>query len=150
MAHAIEPRIRPFDMTGIERGEEGIARYVDRPASLVAMLRSTVERASDVEALVEVGAERLTYRELWERAARVAGGLRAAGVARGDRVASRLPNGVDWCLAFFGAQLAGAVIVALHGGAKEALDGGVAQGSGAAERMPRFAMLRLSFIALGL
>src|SRR5215217_2985459 len=114
MAHAIEPRIRPFDMSGIERGEDGIARYVERPTSLAAMLRSTVERAPDVEALVEIGGERLTYRELWERAARVAGGLRAAGVGRGDRVASRLPNGVDWCVAFFGAQLAGAVIVPVN------------------------------------
>ncbi|HKG16179.1 MAG TPA: AMP-binding protein [Solirubrobacteraceae bacterium] len=114
MAHAIEPRIRPFDMTGIERGDDGIARYVDRPDSLVAMLRATVERAPEVEAVVELGGERLTYRELWDRAARVAGGLRAAGVSRGDRVASRLPNGVDWCLAFFGAQLAGAVIVPVN------------------------------------
>src|SRR4051812_33647817 len=109
MAQAIQPKIRPFDMEGIERGDDGMARYVDRPTSLVKMLRSTVERARDLEAVVELGAERVTYRELWDRSARVAGGLRAAGVEPGDRVASRLPNGLDWCLAFFGAQLAGAV-----------------------------------------
>ena len=59
------------------------------------------------EALAETGdGPRLTYAELWDRAARVAGGLRSAGVGRGDRVAIRLGNGVDWVLAFFGTVLA--------------------------------------------
>ena len=53
-------------------------------------------------------------RQLWDRAARVAGGLRAAGVQRGDRVAIRLGNGVDWVLAFFGALMAGAVAVPVN------------------------------------
>ena len=63
---------------------------------------------------MEVGGGSLTYGELWEGAARVAGGLRAGGVKRGDRVAIRLPNGIDWVLAFFGAQLAGAVAVPVN------------------------------------
>ncbi len=114
MAGANEAQVRPFDMSGIERGDDGIARYVDRPRSLVEMLRATVERSPELEAIAELGGERVTYRELWDRCARVAGGLRAAGVARGDRVAIRLPNGLDWCLAFFGAQLAGAVVVPVN------------------------------------
>ncbi|MBV9206919.1 MAG: AMP-binding protein, partial [Actinobacteria bacterium] len=57
---------------------------------------------------------RLSYAELWDRAARVAGGLRARGVQRGDRVAIRLGNGVDWVLAFFGGVLAGAVVVPVN------------------------------------
>ncbi|MEO5901081.1 MAG: AMP-binding protein, partial [Ilumatobacteraceae bacterium] len=61
-----------------------------------------------------VGGERLTFTELWERAARVAGGLRSAGVRRGDHVAIHLPNGVAWVLAFFGCQLAGAVAVPVN------------------------------------
>ena len=52
-------------------------------------------------------APRLTYRELWDRAARVAGGLKADGIGAGDRVAIRLGNGADWVLAFWGAQLLG-------------------------------------------
>src|SRR4029077_1240109 len=55
-----------------------------------------------------LGGGRVTYRELWDRAARVAGGLKRLGVKRGDRVAIRLGNGLDWCFAFFGAQMAGA------------------------------------------
>src|SRR4051794_36575218 len=102
-----------FDTTGIERGADGIARYVDRPASLVAMLRATVDRVPDREAVVELGGgPRLTYRQLWDGAARVAGGLKASGVGADDRVAIRLGNGADWVLAFLGAQLLGAGVVA--------------------------------------
>jgi long-chain acyl-CoA synthetase len=109
------PRGRnPFDSSGVERGPDGIARYTDRPDSLVHMLRATVERAGDGLAAAEIGGGQVTYRELWDRAARVAGGLRGEGVDRGDRVAIRLINGLDWVLAFWGAQLAGAVVVPVN------------------------------------
>jgi acyl-CoA synthetase (AMP-forming)/AMP-acid ligase II len=102
-------------MTGVVRGPDGIKRYEDLPLNLVDMLRSTVDRDPSADALVEVGGgPRLTYGELWDRAARVAGGLRAAGVQRGDRVAIRLGNGVDWVLAFFGTVLAGAIVVPVN------------------------------------
>jgi acyl-CoA synthetase (AMP-forming)/AMP-acid ligase II len=105
----------PFDTTGVTLGPDGIKRYEGLPQSLVHMLRSTVERDPDREAVVEAGGgPRLTYRQLWDRAARVAGGLRAAGVSRGDRVAIRLGNGVDWVLAFFGTILAGAIVVPVN------------------------------------
>jgi long-chain acyl-CoA synthetase len=113
----VEPAPRgrnPFDTSGVQRGADGIARYTDRPASVVHMLRATVERDRSATALVEVGGEALTYGELWDRAARVAGGLRAAGVRRGDRAAIRLGNGVDWVVAFWGTQLAGAVAVPVN------------------------------------
>ena len=42
------------------------------------------------------------------------GGLRAQGIEPGDRVAIRLTNGVPWVLAFWGAQLAGAVVVPVN------------------------------------
>jgi long-chain acyl-CoA synthetase len=104
----------PFEMTGIERGPDGVARYTDLPRSLVHMLRSTVERSPGAEALVEIDGPRLTYRELWDRASRVAGGLASRGVGRGDRVAIRLAAGTDWVLAFLGAQLAGAIVVPVN------------------------------------
>ena len=103
-----------FDSSGIERGADGIARYSDRPPSLVAMLRATVDRVGDREAVVELGAERITYAQLWDRAARVAGGLKGAGVGAGDRVAIRLGNGADWVIAFWGVQLLGAVVVPVN------------------------------------
>ena len=73
-------------------------RYTRLPPSVVALLRSTVEDRPDHEAVVELDGPRVTYRQLWDGAARVAGGLRAAGVARGDRVAIRHGNGLDWVL----------------------------------------------------
>jgi long-chain acyl-CoA synthetase len=107
-------RIQPFDQSGIVRGSDGIARYVDLPRSVGDMLRLTVEQMPDAEFLVEVGGERLTYRQVWDLSARVAGGLRAAGIRPGDRVAIRLGNGVKWCLAFFGIQLADAIAVPVN------------------------------------
>jgi len=109
------PRGRnPFDTSGVERGADGIARYTGRPVSLVQMLRASVERDPGAEAVVEVGGERLTFQQLWDRAARVAGGLRASGLEKGDRAAIVLPNGLDWVLAFWGTQLAGLVAVPVN------------------------------------
>ncbi len=104
----------PFDRSGVERDGQGIARYTDLKNSIVEMLRSAVDEVPDNEALVELGGRRLNYREFWEEAARVAGGLKNLGVERGDRVAVRLANGVDWCLAFYGAQMAGAIAVPVN------------------------------------
>ena len=101
----------PYPLDGIARRADGVLRYTFLPPSLVAMLRTRVDTDPSGEAIVELGGPRLTYRELWDAAARVAGGLRTDGVAVGDRVALRLPNGVDWVVAFFGCQLAGAVAV---------------------------------------
>ena len=106
--------IHPFDESGIVRGADGIARYQQRPRSLVEMLRGTVEKRPNGEAVVEVGGERLTYRQLWDRAARTAGGLRAEGIQPGDRVAIRLGNSADWCIAFWGIQMAGAIGVPVN------------------------------------
>lgn len=106
--------IRPFDYAGIIRGADGVACYDGRPQSLIEMLRATVERSPNSEAIVEMDGDRLTYHQLWDRAARVAGGLRASGVKAGDRVAIRLGNGLDWCLAFFGALMAGSVVVPVN------------------------------------
>jgi long-chain acyl-CoA synthetase len=83
------------------------------------MLRERVDLAADAPAVIEVGGPEVTYRELWDRAARVAGGLRAAGLERGDRAAILLPNGLDWVLAFWGAQLAGAIAVPVNTRFKE-------------------------------
>lgn len=108
------PVIHPFDESGIVRGPDGIARYQNRPQSLLHMLRATVDKWNDKEALVELGGGRIGYRELWDRAAHVAGGLRGLGVRRGDRVAIRLGNGINWCVAFYGIQMAGAVAVPVN------------------------------------
>src|SRR3954463_15992690 len=104
----------PFDTSGITVGSDDIKRYSGLQQNLITLLRSTVETAGDVEGLVELGGERGTYTQLWDRATRVAGGLRAKGVEPGDRVANRLGNGNDWVYAFWGTLLAGAVVVPVN------------------------------------
>jgi acyl-CoA synthetase (AMP-forming)/AMP-acid ligase II len=104
----------PFPRTGISRDENGIPRFDDLPPTLLDALRSHVESRPDSEAVAEVGGGRLSYRQLWDGAARVAGGLRATGVRRGDRVAVRYPAGVNWVLAFWGTVMAGGIAVAVN------------------------------------
>jgi acyl-CoA synthetase (AMP-forming)/AMP-acid ligase II len=106
--------IQPFDQSGITRHADGIARYDDLAASLIEMLRATVDKYSTNEAVFEAGGERIDYQQLWDRSARVAGGLRDLGVGAGDRVAIRLGNGLDWCLAFWGIQMVGAIAVPVN------------------------------------
>ena len=83
----------PFPIEGVTRDANGVARYDGLPDSLLAMLKAQVDARPDTEALVELGGRRLTYRQLWDAAARVAGGLHAAGLKPGDRVAVRYPAG---------------------------------------------------------
>src|SRR5262249_10972117 len=106
--------IRPFDYTGITRDSSGVAHYDDRPNSLIEMLRATVDSSPNHEAIVELGGERISYRQLWDRSARVAGGLKQLGIERGDRVAIRLGNSLDWCLAFFGTLMSDGVAVPVN------------------------------------
>ena len=104
----------PFDDSGVRPDVDGVRRYQHLHESLVEMLSESVRADPRAEALVQVGGERASYAQLWERAARVSGGLREAGVSPGDRVAIRLSNSVDWVLAFFGGLMAGAIVVPVN------------------------------------
>jgi acyl-CoA synthetase (AMP-forming)/AMP-acid ligase II len=104
----------PFDDSGVRAGPDGVRRYPDLHSSLLEMLHDSVRADPEAEALVEVGGERISYARMWDRAARVAGGLREAGIRPGDRVAVRLPNSIDWVLAFVGGLMAGAIVVPVN------------------------------------
>jgi len=125
------PPTSPFDTSGIETDAHGIKHYVDLPSSLVEMLRRSTDAHPDREVIAELDGPRMTYRELWDRAARVAGGFRAAGVVPGDRVAIRLGNGNDWVVAFFGTIFAGGVVVPVNTRFAEAEVAYVVEDSGA-------------------
>jgi fatty-acyl-CoA synthase len=58
-----------------------------------AWLRELAADRGDAIAIVEPDGLGLPYAELERRAARLAGGLRARGLERGDRIASLVPNG---------------------------------------------------------
>ena len=66
--------------------------------------RVAIRHASELRPLAE-----WTWDELRARTAAIAGGLRAAGVGRGDRVAAYLPNAPDTVAALFACASLGAV-----------------------------------------
>lgn len=108
------PRIMPFDMSGITRTDDGVLRYTTLARSLLDMFSGSVQRHPDRECVVVLGGQRATYQQVWDRSARVAGGLRTAGVQPGDRVAILYGNGLEWCLSFWGSLMAGAVVVPIN------------------------------------
>jgi fatty-acyl-CoA synthase len=58
------------------------------------------------------GGETIGYDELAGRAARIASFLAARGIRRGDRIGLLMNNRPEWVETFFGAAMAGAVVVA--------------------------------------
>jgi fatty-acyl-CoA synthase len=76
-----------------------------------------LERRADINpekpALID-GARVLTYRALRDRVATVASGLRARGVARGDRVAVLSVNRAEYVETLFAAARLGAIVVPLN------------------------------------
>ncbi len=105
---------QPFDTSGIETGADGIRRYTGLRRNVVALLSDVAGRYPERTAVVEFGGGSVTYAELLERGRRVAAGLRAAGVGPGDRVALCIGNGLEWVLAYWGAHLAGAIVVPMN------------------------------------
>ncbi|MEV0359679.1 AMP-binding protein [Nocardia sp. NPDC050697] len=95
----------------LARGADGVLRYGNLTPALTELLDLQTHAFSAREAVVEIGGPRLTYRELWHSASRIAGGLQEHGIGYGDRVAVHLPGGARWVQAFLGALLSGAVPV---------------------------------------
>lgn len=78
-------------------------------------LRATAERLPDVEALVVRHQHfRCNYREFFELTGRVARGLMAAGVGKGDRVGIWSPNRFEWPVVQFATARVGAILVNIN------------------------------------
>ncbi len=86
--------------------------FGDRPPDLMALWQSVARRKPHAEALV-CGPQRLSWARLDEQVMRVAQGLRAHGVRRGDRVALLLHNSVEFVVASYAILAAGAVVLPL-------------------------------------
>jgi acyl-CoA ligase (AMP-forming) (exosortase A-associated) len=78
------------------------------------MLQMTARRFPEKEALVH-GGERLTYSDVAGRVERLAAGLRAAGLRRGDRIGIYLEPSVAQVLSIFAISQAGGVFVPING-----------------------------------
>jgi long-chain acyl-CoA synthetase len=82
-------------------------------ASLTSLLDDAAADQSDRTA-IRLDDLTVSYRQLSVAARKVAGLLRAAGVAPGDRVGLMLPNIPAFPVAFYGALAAGAVVVPMN------------------------------------
>jgi amino acid adenylation domain-containing protein len=98
---------------------------------LAAYLEASAARFPDRVAVVGPDGEALTYRELHARAARLAGFLRARGVAPGDRVALLLPKSIASLTVVFAALLARAVYVPIDWSGPPERNGTILRDSGA-------------------
>jgi 1-acyl-sn-glycerol-3-phosphate acyltransferase len=90
----------------------------DRTRSLVEVLEWHAQRHPDRRHILYLAAdgepEELTYGGLLERGRAVAAGLARLGVGPGQAVGLMLPTGLEYFVAFIGAQLAGGVPVPLY------------------------------------
>ena len=91
-------------------GDRKVRCFAARPATVMAAFQRACAARPQAEALV-CGEVRLTYARLAERAAGVAAALARQGVGRGERVAMRLGNRVEFATALLGILHLGAVAV---------------------------------------
>ena len=91
-------------------GDRLVRCFAERPGSVHDSFLAAVRARPDGEALV-CGASRLSYAQLAERAARMAAGLAAQGIRRGDRVAMLLGNRVEFATTLLGILHLGAIAV---------------------------------------
>ena len=87
--------------------------FPDYEPTLPEFIRRQCSAYADRE-LIVFDEERLTYREVEERSARLARSLLARGVTKGTKVGVMMPNGPDWIIACFAVTRIGAVLVPLN------------------------------------
>jgi fatty-acyl-CoA synthase len=88
----------------------------DLPASWLRpdlRLEEHAHRRPDKPAII-FGELRISYRELWDRVARLAGGLTGAGICPGDRIACLTTNHPAFLETYFASSLLGAIFVPLN------------------------------------
>ncbi len=97
------------------RRASGVAGAPDASASTSANAAVLLLGAADAQRTALVcGGATVNYGELREQVARAAAFWCARGLHPGDRIAVKLPDGIDWVTAFLGALWAGAVAVPVN------------------------------------
>ncbi len=81
--------------------------------SLASILAEAARWRPDKVGVID-GAQRVTYRELWQQALGCSAALAERGIRPGDHVALMCPNVVDFPRAYYGIIAAGAVVVPVH------------------------------------
>ena len=83
--------------------------------ALTGYVLAQAARLGDKPAIVDgATGDVLTYRELDERVHRLAGGLAASGLARGDVVALMAPNCPDYAIVFHAVAVAGGIVTTIN------------------------------------
>ncbi len=97
-------------------GRDALGRVIveNFPATLPAFFGAFCALNAGNEAVVTAD-ERFTYADLDRLSDRVAQGLAARGIAKGDRVAIAMRNSPSWILSYMGAVKAGAIATLLNG-----------------------------------
>lgn len=80
---------------------------------LYQFLQETAERVPDKKALNFMGKE-MTFREILTEAKKLANYLQKLGLKKGDRVASMLPNTPQAVVTYYGALMAGGIVVQVN------------------------------------
>jgi acyl-coenzyme A synthetase/AMP-(fatty) acid ligase/rubrerythrin len=87
---------------------------VERATALVNGAAMLLSQGDPGRIALACGEQQLSYGDLRDRVARAAGLWRQRGLRPGDRVAIKLPDGIDWVVAFLGTIWAGGVAVAVN------------------------------------
>lgn len=94
--------------------DEGVPHEIEYPSiPLHGLLEATARKYPNTACTIFKGA-RLSYRKLNRLADRIAAGLAAMGVKKGDRVGIFMPNTPQFAMTFFGILKAGGVVVATN------------------------------------
>lgn len=105
------PAASPLPRPWLAHYEAGVPHdFVPSDDTLPMLLEHAAAKFPDRAALTFVGAS-TSYRELWQDVQRFAAALQKAGVAPGERISLMLPNCPQFVVSFYGALLAGAVVV---------------------------------------
>ncbi|WP_294124185.1 class I adenylate-forming enzyme family protein [Sphingomonas sp.] len=98
----------------LDKDEQGRAIVTNFPATLPLFFKAFCALNATVEAVI-AGDERLTFAQLDEISDRLARGLVARGINKGDRVGIAMRNCPAWILSYMAALKAGAVATLLNG-----------------------------------
>jgi acyl-CoA synthetase (AMP-forming)/AMP-acid ligase II len=98
----------------LEKDAEGRTIVGNFPATLPLFFKTFCALNGPVEAVI-AGDERLTFAQLDEISDRLARGLAARGIAKGDRVAIAMRNCPAWVVGYMAALKAGAIATLLNG-----------------------------------
>jgi acyl-CoA synthetase (AMP-forming)/AMP-acid ligase II len=98
----------------LDKDEQGRTIVANFPATLPLFFKTFCALYADVEAVI-AGDERLTFGELDALSDKLARGLVARGIDKGDRVGIAMRNCPAWMLSYMAAVKAGAVATLLNG-----------------------------------